>query len=143
HQTLRQDSRRPCPCLHRPIARRRLQPTSFRVSPERANRTLPSAASKEGNSGGIYGPNRRSSIVRWPRRQRKHSACLARERLVAKAGRGVIVDHARGLHQRVTDGGAEEAEATLLQVLAQGVRFLCARGNFRVGFPFILFRLAV
>ena len=42
--------------------------------------------------------------------------------LVTEAVRRVVVDHADGLHEGVADGGADEAEATLLEVFAEGVR---------------------
>src|SRR5882762_3420406 len=61
---------------------------------------------------------------------------------VAKTRNQVIVDHARGLHEGVANGRADEAETAFLEVFAEGVGFggLC-REPF-VGFPGVLFRLA-
>lgn len=42
---------------------------------------------------------------------------------IPEAGDGVIVDHADGLHEGVTDGGADEAEAAFFQVFAHGVGY--------------------
>src|ERR1700693_6117141 len=52
-------------------------------------------------------------------------AVLLTELAVAEAGNGVVVDHANGLHERVTDGGTHEAEAAFFQVFADGVGYLC------------------
>src|SRR5690348_2484410 len=41
----------------------------------------------------------------------------------------VVIDHARGLHEGVADGAADEAEAALLQIFAHGVRFGRSRGD--------------
>src|SRR5581483_7896926 len=43
---------------------------------------------------------------------------------VAEAGHDVVVDHARRLHEGVTDRRADEAEAAALQILAHRPRFL-------------------
>src|SRR5260370_39485901 len=62
---------------------------------------------------------------------------------VAETRNQVIVDHARGLHEGVANGRADEAETALLQIFAEGVGFggLCREAF--VGFPSVLFRLAV
>ena len=68
-------------------------------------------------------------------------ARYAAQLLVAVAGHGVVVDHAGGLHQRVANCGADEAEAALRQILTQRVRFLGSRWDF--AFPGILLGFAV
>jgi hypothetical protein len=50
------------------------------------------------------------------------------DRLSAKAGDAVIVDHASGLHMSVADGRADELEAALAQVLTQRIRFRAGGG---------------
>ena len=49
---------------------------------------------------------------------------------VAKAIDGVVVEHADGLHQGITNRRANELESALEQVAAQRVGFVCARGDF-------------
>ena len=46
-----------------------------------------------------------------------------------KATRGVIVDHARGLHEGVANGRADELAAVLPERLAQCIRFRRGRGR--------------
>jgi hypothetical protein len=53
-----------------------------------------------------------------PRVNQSSPRSLPAELLVAVTGYGVVVDHAGGLHQRVANGGADEAEAALGQVFA-------------------------
>ena len=67
---------------------------------------------------------------------------LLTELAVAEAGGGVVVDHADGLHERVADGGADEAEAAFFQVFAYGVRHLGGRWEADVSFPRVLNGLA-
>jgi hypothetical protein len=50
----------------------------------------------------------------------------------------VIVNHAGGLHERVTDGRSDKAEATLREVLAQGVRLRRASGHVFQAAPVVL-----
>ena len=61
---------------------------------------------------------------------------------VAETRNQMIVDHARALHEGVANGRADEAEAALLQIFAEGVGFggLCREAF--VGFPSVLFGLA-
>ena len=40
---------------------------------------------------------------------------------VPEAARGVVVDHADGLHEGVADGGADESEAAFLEILREGI----------------------
>src|SRR6267378_798989 len=60
---------------------------------------------------------------------------------VAETRNQVIVDHARGLHEGVANGRADEAETALLQIFAEDVGFggLCREAF--VGFPGVLFGL--
>src|SRR5579859_2036130 len=53
----------------------------------------------------------------------------------------MVVDHSRGLHQRVANRGADEAEAALRQVFAQCVGLFRARRN--LALPGVLFRFAI
>jgi hypothetical protein len=46
-----------------------------------------------------------------------------RARLVAETGGHVIVDHARRLHVCIDNRAADKPEATLLEILTQGVGF--------------------
>jgi hypothetical protein len=48
---------------------------------------------------------------------------------MAKAGDEVVVHHPDRLHERVADGGTDEAEAAFFQVLAHRVRFGRGGGN--------------
>src|SRR6185312_14906671 len=41
---------------------------------------------------------------------------------MAKAGHGVIVDHADGLHERIDDRRSDKLETALLQIFRQGAR---------------------
>src|SRR6267143_3262628 len=68
------------------------------------------------------------------------SGLLAQFR-VAETRNQVIVDHARGLHEGVANGRADEAETALLQIFAEDVGFggLCREAF--VGFPGVLFGL--
>src|SRR5438067_177114 len=50
----------------------------------------------------------------------------------------MVVDHAGGLHERVTDRRSYEGEAALPQVLAHRVRLFGARGNVLSAPPAIL-----
>ena len=50
---------------------------------------------------------------------------------MTKAIERVIVDHAGGLHEGITDGRTDEAETQALQLFAHGVRFRRAGRNFR------------
>jgi len=54
----------------------------------------------------------------------------------------VIVDHADGLHEGVTDGGTHEAEAAGFQVLAQRIRFRGACRKLARRRPMVLLRAA-
>ncbi len=54
----------------------------------------------------------------------------------------MVVDHAGRLHQRVTDGRADEFESALNQIAAHRVRFGCARRHLSHSSPTILFRFA-
>src|ERR1700680_5009520 len=60
---------------------------------------------------------------------------LLTELAVAEAGGGVVVDHADGLHERVADGGADEAEATFFHVFAYGVGHLGGGWKSGMSFP--------
>src|SRR5262249_60251114 len=60
-----------------------------------------------------------------PRIARETLALRACELRVAEAVDRVVVYHANGLHEGVADGGADEAEATLVHVFAHDVRFFC------------------
>src|SRR3954451_1863037 len=55
----------------------------------------------------------------------------------------MVIDHADGLHVSVTDGAADEVEATLLQVLAQCIGGRRARRNLFRRSPRTLYRFAV
>ena len=57
---------------------------------------------------------------------------------VAEAGGEVVVDHAGGLHVGVDDGGADEVEAAVFEVFAEGVGEGGAGGDFFEGLPGIL-----
>ncbi len=48
---------------------------------------------------------------------------------VARASDEMIVDHARRLHQRVADRGADEFESASQQIAAHRVGFGCPRGH--------------
>jgi hypothetical protein len=48
---------------------------------------------------------------------------------MAVAARQMVIHHADGLHEGVTDGRTDESKAALLQVLAQGVGFRGAGRN--------------
>src|SRR5438105_14767332 len=50
----------------------------------------------------------------------------------------MIVDHADGLHKRITNGAADKLEAAFLQVLANGVGFGSLVGHFLDGLPSVL-----
>ena len=50
--------------------------------------------------------------------------------LIPETVRCMVVDHADGLHECVTDGGATELETALFQVLAHGLAFLCLGRHF-------------
>ncbi len=54
----------------------------------------------------------------------------------------MVVDHAGRLHQRVTDGRADEFESALNQIPAHRVGFACARRHLRHFPPTILLWLA-
>jgi len=70
------------------------------------------------------------------------SGTSARPRcFVAEAIRGVIVDHAYGLHEGVADGRSHELEAAAQQIFAHGVGLGCSRGKRPKRPPFIHFRL--
>src|SRR4051812_22693881 len=58
-----------------------------------------------------------------------HPGRFARELPMTEAVDGVVVHHSRRLHERVTDGGAHEAKAALLQVLAHGIGLGRRRGD--------------
>src|SRR6516164_1456165 len=53
----------------------------------------------------------------------------------------VIVDHAHGLHEGVTDGASHELEAPPLQGLAHGIRFRRLGRHFHDRPPRVLLRL--
>ncbi len=55
----------------------------------------------------------------------------------------MVIDHADGLHEGVTDGGADEAEAALLEVLAEGIRFRCGGRDLRHRLKAVRLRLPV
>ena len=57
------------------------------------------------------------------------NSLLARDGLVPKASHQVVVHHADGLHVGVDDRAADELEAALFEVLAQGVGFLRRGGQ--------------
>src|SRR5689334_13136899 len=59
---------------------------------------------------------------------------------VAEAGNEVIVDHNRGLHDRVANRGTYKAEAALLQVFAHGVGLFCFCRDLLVELPEVLNR---
>jgi len=61
---------------------------------------------------------------------------------VAETRNQVIVDHARGLHEGVANGRADEAETALLQIFAEGVGFGGFCREAFAGFPGVLFGLA-
>src|SRR5690606_16640872 len=54
----------------------------------------------------------------------------------------VVVDHARGLHEGVADGGANEAEAALRQRLAHRLRLVCLGGHVSHRTPVVHLRFA-
>jgi len=57
---------------------------------------------------------------------------------MTKAFHGMIVDHAYGLHEGVTDGGAHKVESPPLQVFAQGAGLRRIGGDLLRGAPGIL-----
>src|SRR5208283_3243910 len=61
-------------------------------------------------------------------------------RFMAETIARMIVDHADGLHERVTNGGADEAKTAGLQILAQRIRFRRARRNLPRRLPIIFLR---
>src|SRR5438128_763376 len=61
---------------------------------------------------------------------------------VPEAIDGVVVDHPCGLHEGVTDGGADKLEAAAPQVPAHGVGFRCVGGDLAEGAPRIHPRFA-
>src|SRR5271156_2614177 len=52
----------------------------------------------------------------------------------------MIIDHANGLHERVTNSGPHEAKAARLQILAQRIRFRRARRDILRSLPIIFLR---
>src|SRR5262249_13329030 len=60
---------------------------------------------------------------------------------VAEASDKVVVDHADGLHEGVTDCGADEREAAAAQILAHGVGLVCPGGNPLQFLPGVLLRV--
>ena len=56
---------------------------------------------------------------------------------VAKAIGRMIVDHARGLHERIADGAADKGESSSLEVFAHRVGFSRLGGNVRGCCPMI------
>src|SRR5450755_1500471 len=69
------------------------------------------------------GTSQQTQIESYPRLRAGASGHLFFELAVAEAGGGVVVDQADGLHESVTDGGADEAEAAIFQVFAHGVGY--------------------
>src|SRR6185312_365873 len=70
------------------------------------------------------------------------AACLALP-AVPETTDEVIVDHAGRLQQRIADGGADEAEAALLQRLAHAVGQFGAGRHVGLAAPAVAQRLAV
>ena len=62
---------------------------------------------------------------------------------VSKAIRGVVIDHPDRLHVGVADGGAEEFESTLFEVLCPNLRLRGDRGKVLKALPFSIPRLPV
>ena len=63
--------------------------------------------------------------------------------VISKAVCCVVVHHADRLHECITDCRADEAESSLLKILAHGGGQMRCRRNLRHGFPGILFGNAV
>ena len=59
---------------------------------------------------------------------------------MSRARDEMVVDHAGRLHQRVTDGRADEFESASNQIVAHRVGFGCARRQLSHSSPTILFR---
>src|SRR5262245_48745070 len=66
-----------------------------------------------------------------------------RELRIPEAVDRVVVDQPARLHERVTDRRADEAEASLLQILAHRLRLSGLRGQLRELAPLVHERLAV
>ncbi len=58
---------------------------------------------------------------------------------VAKAIYRVIVDHAHGLHERITNGAPDKLESAFFQILAHRVRLWGMCRDFAMGSPAIVF----
>lgn len=54
--------------------------------------------------------------------------------LPSRARDHMVVDHAHGLHERITDGGTTESKPPFLEVFAQGVGDSSRRGDFLEAF---------
>src|SRR5881227_2729224 len=67
--------------------------------------------------------------------QRSSPVAPRRQFLVAEARRRVVVHEPDGLHERVADGRADEAEPEALEVLAHRLRFGGLRRDRREGAP--------
>src|SRR3989304_6406096 len=63
--------------------------------------------------------------------------------LPAEAAPPMAGDHARGLHEGVADGGADELEAARLEVLAHRLRLGRLGGDFGERLPAVLDRAAI
>src|SRR5947207_13949194 len=61
---------------------------------------------------------------------------------MSRARDEMVVDHAGRLHQRVTDGRADEFESAFNQIAPHRVGFGCARRQLSHSSPTTLFRLA-
>src|ERR1700733_5489576 len=80
--------------------------------------------------------------LRQPSIQQEFAWCPRKltPHLITEAIARMIIDHADGLHESVTNGRADESETARLQILAQRIRFRGARRNLPRSRPIISLR---
>jgi hypothetical protein len=65
---------------------------------------------------------------------------MASDFIVPKTVRGMIVDHADGLHECIADCGTDETEPVFLKIFAYFVGKICLCRDVGNGFPLVLNR---